>query len=321
MKKKILVIAGDPNSINSEIIAKVWKKIAKSIKTKIYLIGNFDLIESQLKKIKLSIPLKKVNKLQDDSSTKVLKIVDVPLNFSQPFKIKLKDSRTYLKRCIDIGHKLAKIKGVSGLINCPITKELLHKSKPTGLTELLSKKNKVSKNSEVMFIYGKKFSVVPITTHISIKNISKSLNKNLIITKIKTLNKFFKKLFKRYPKIGVLGLNPHNGEFVKNSEEIKVIIPSLKFLKKRGFKIEGPLSADTLFINDYKKYDVVVGMYHDQVLTPIKSLFHFNAINITLGLNYIRVSPDHGPARNLIGKNKASYYSLLRCVEFINKLK
>ena len=81
MKKKIVVIAGDPNSINSEIIAKVWKRIAKSIKTKIYLIGNFDLIESQLKKIKLSIPLKKVEKLQDDSSTKVLKIVDVPLNF------------------------------------------------------------------------------------------------------------------------------------------------------------------------------------------------------------------------------------------------
>ena len=321
MKKKFLLIAGDPNSINSEIIAKVWKKMSKSIKTKIYLIANFNLIKSQLKKIKLSIPLKKVEKLEDDNSVNVLKIIDVPLNFSQPFKINLKESRNYLKKCIDIGHRLAKVKGVSGLINCPITKELLHKSKSIGLTELLSKKSKISKNSEVMFIYSKNFSVVPITTHISIKSVSKSLNKNLIITKIITLNKFFKKLFKRYPKIGVLGLNPHNGEFAKNSEEIKIIIPSLKFLKKRGFKIEGPLSADTAFINDYKKYDVIVGMYHDQVLAPIKSLYQFSAINITLGLNYIRVSPDHGPARDLIGKNKASYYSLLKCVEFINKLK
>ena len=78
--------------------------------------------------------------------------------------------------------------------------------------------------------------------------------------------------------------------------------------------------ADTAFVKIYKNYDVIVGMYHDQVLTPFKSLFHYDAINITLGLDYIRVSPDHGPAIDLIKKNKASSLSLLKCIKFINNL-
>jgi 4-hydroxythreonine-4-phosphate dehydrogenase len=171
-----------------------------------------------------------------------------------------------------------------------------------------------------MLIHNKKLSVVPLTTHINIKNVSKKININLIIKKMKTLQRDFKKLFNKKPKIGILGLNPHNAELNNNSEEIKIINPAISKLKKKGFYVKGPLSADTLFINNYKKYDVVVGMYHDQVLAPFKSLFHFDAINITLGLNYLRVSPDHGPAKDIINKNKANHLSLLRCVKFINSL-
>ena len=78
---------------------------------------------------------------------------------------------------------------------------------------------------------------------------------------------------------------------------MKLIIPAVKKLKKLGFKVSGPTPADTLFINDYKKYDVIVGMFHDQVITPLKTLFKFDAINITLGLKYLRLSPDHGVAK------------------------
>ena len=104
-----------------------------------------------------------------------------------------------------------------------------------------------------------------------------------------------------------------------NSEEKKIIIPSIKILKKRGINLIGPLVSDTLFIEDFKKFDVIVGMYHDQVLTPFKTIFKFDAINITLGLKYLRVSPDHGVAKNLILKNKASPKSLIECINFINK--
>ena len=171
-----------------------------------------------------------------------------------------------------------------------------------------------------MLIHNKKLSVVPITTHIDIKKVSKRINKDLIIRKIQTLQKDFLKLFNKKPRIGILGLNPHNAELLHNSEEIKIIIPAISKLQKLGFKVTGPLSADTLFINSYKKYDVVVGMYHDQVLTPFKSLFHFDAINITLGLKYLRISPDHGPAKDIINKNKANNLSLLKCVKFIDSL-
>ena len=109
---------------------------------------------------------------------------------------------------------------------------------------------------------------------------------------------------KKIPKICLLGLNPHNAEFNKNSEEQKILLPIVKMLRQRGFKIDGPESADTIFVNKYKKYDVILGMYHDQVLAPFKALYKFDAINITLGLKYLRVSPDHGIASDLILKKR-----------------
>ena len=105
----------------------------------------------------------------------------------------------------------------------------------------------------------------------------------------------------------------------KNSEEIKIILPAIKKLRKLNINIVRPLVADTIFINDYKNYDVIVGMFHDQVLAPFKSIFKFNAVNITLGLDYLRVSPDHGTAKNPIGKNKANTESFLKCIEVIKK--
>jgi 4-hydroxythreonine-4-phosphate dehydrogenase len=171
-----------------------------------------------------------------------------------------------------------------------------------------------------MMLHNKQLSVVPLTTHINLKNVSKKISINLITKKIKTLDRHFKKIFNKKPKIAILGLNPHNSELAKGSEEIIKIVPALAKLKKIGINIRGPIVADTIFIEDYKKFDVIVGMYHDQVLIPFKTLFKFNAINITLGLNYIRVSPDHGTATNIIRKNKANYVSLFECVKFINNL-
>ena len=320
MKNKIIIIAGDPNSINSEIISKIWKKINPSLKKKLYLIANFNLINKQFKKIKSKTPIIRVKQINKNSVTKKLKIIDIPLNFKNPFKVSLKNSIKYVIECFNLAHKLAQNKEVKGLINCPINKKLLHKSKKIGVTEFLASKCKINNGSEVMLIHNKKLSVVPLTTHINIRNVSKKINISLIMKKMDTLKKNFKKLFNKKPKIGILGLNPHNAELKNNSEEIKIINPAISKLKKKGFHVKGPLSADTLFINNYKKYDVVVGMYHDQVLAPFKSLFHFDAINITLGLNYLRVSPDHGPAKDIINKNKANHLSLLRCVKFINSL-
>ena len=170
-------------------------------------------------------------------------------------------------------------------------------------------------------IYNNKLSVCPLTTHIDIKDISNKINPELIIKKIKNINSWFKRHFKRKPIIGVLGLNPHNAELRKNSEENKIILPSIFKLKKNKIKVDGPLVSDTVFINEYKNYDIIVGMYHDQVLSPFKTIYKFDAINITIGLKYLRVSPDHGIAKNLVGKNKANITSFMKSIEFVEKFK
>ena len=317
--KKIILVAGAPNSINAEIIHKTWKNLSKNIKKKIFLIGNYKLILSQFKKLRLKTKIKDVEKINNKNDLS-LKIIDVPLKFKNPFKVSLKESSKYVIKSLDLAHNACIKKKIKGFINCPIDKKLLNKAKIIGVTEYLAKKNRIKNNSEVMMIYNQKLSVVPITTHIKLKKVASSLNQNLIYKKLITLNNDYKKLFKKKPKICLLGLNPHNGELLKDSEEVKIIMPSILRLKKKGLNIQGPLVADTVFINKFKEFDVIVGMYHDQVLSPFKTLFNFDAINITLGLNYLRLSPDHGTAVNLIYKKKANYTSLYKCINFMNKI-
>ncbi len=315
--KKIIIISGDPNSINSEIIFKSWKKISKSLKKKIYLISNYDLILDQSKKLNFFLKISKLKSIHDKKNELSLKILDVNLKYKNPFDVPFKESSKFVNKSLNFAHNLSMDKNVLGLVNCPIDKKLLLK-KNVGVTEILSKKCDVRNNSEVMLIRNKKFAVSPITTHIDLKNVSKNLKTRIIVNKILTIHKFYKKFLKKKPKIGILGLNPHNAEMKKSSEEKKIIIPSILALKKKGINLTGPLVSDTLFIDDFKKYDVIVGMYHDQVLTPFKTIFKFNAINVTLGLKYLRVSPDHGVAKELILKNKANPQSLIECINFIN---
>ncbi len=320
MKNKILIISGDPNSINSEIIYKSWKKLPTSIKKNIYIITSYDLLKEQFKILKYPIKMIKVEDINKKIFTNKLQIINVNVKFQNPFKVSNKASSIFIKNKINMAHKMALKENIKGIINCPIDKKLLQK-KNQGITEFLASKCGVKNNSEVMLIKSKHLSVSPITTHLDLKDVAKKINAKLIIKKITTIDKWFKSVYKKKPKIGLLGLNPHNAELRKNSEENKIIIPAINKCNKIGFKVSGPLIADTLFMNDYKKYDVLVGMYHDQVLAPFKTIFKFEAINITLGLKYLRLSPDHGVAKNIIKKKIANHTSLLRCVEFLNKVK
>tara|TARA_B100000035_G_C20991490_1_gene550375 strand:+ start:28 stop:996 length:969 start_codon:yes stop_codon:yes gene_type:complete len=317
MKKKIILVGGDPNSINSEIIFKSWKKLNNKIKRETVLLANYELMKSQAKKLKLSVKMEKFNNFQKIKDSFNIKILDIPLKFKNPFSVPHKESRNYITQSFNLAHKLALSKYVKGIINCSVDKSLIRKKKNIGITELLASKCKIKDNSQVMLLYNKKLSVVPITTHIKIKEISKKINKTLIAKKINVLSKNYKRIFKFKPKMAVLGLNPHNAEYSRKSEEKLNIIPAIKLLRKQGIKIQGPLVADTVFIENYKKFNVIIGMYHDQVITPFKTLFKFDAVNITLGLKYFRISPDHGPAKDLIKKNKANYSSLMKCFEII----
>ena len=117
-------------------------------------------------------------------------------------------------------------------------------------------------------------------------------------------------------------MNPHCESIDKFNEDEKILIPVKKKLFKSKVKIYGPYAADTIFFkNNRKKFDVIIGMYHDQVLTPIKTIFEYDAINITLGLPFIRISPDHGPNEGMLGKNQSSPLSLVKGIQFLESLK
>lgn len=315
--KKILLISGDPNSINSELIYKSLKKLSKNKKKKIYLISNFKLLKSQLKKLNLKLNISIVENIDQEVKSRNIKLINIKLKFKDPFRVNQKEASKFVIKSLNLANDIALNNNEVGIINCPIDKKLLKKK--IGVTEYLSIKSKVKTDEEAMLIKSEKLAVCPITTHIDIKNISKKINQQTIIKKINTINHWYKQNFKKKPKFAVLGLNPHNAELRTESEEKKIIIPTINKLKKKGFFIKGPLVADTIFINEYKKYDVIIGMYHDQVLGPFKTIFKFDAINITLGLKYLRVSPDHGIAKNLINKKKGNPTSLNKCLDFVNK--
>ena len=299
--KIILIVLGEPNSIFSEIIGKYFSKY-KKYKNKIVIVGSKNLLDRQLEKLNYSISLNEINNLKNIKKNKI-NIFNVNYKFKKVFSEISYYSAKYIEKCFETSLDIIKnYKGKIVLINGPISKKTFLKKKYLGITEYLSKKTK-SKN-EVMLIYNDRFSVSPLTTHIPLKFVSKNITKKKIYNNVSSINNFYKKSFKKKARFAVLGLNPHCETTDKFSEEEKIIIPAVKMLKKKGIYIDGPFSADTFFLKkNIINYDVAVGMYHDQVLSPIKTLFKFNAVNITIGLPFIRISPDHGPNSLMIGKN------------------
>jgi 4-hydroxythreonine-4-phosphate dehydrogenase len=191
------------------------------------------------------------------------------------------------------------------------------KNKFNGVTEYLAKKTNTK--DFAMIIYNKKLSVCPMTTHLPIKYVSKRINKLELIKKVKLINKFWKTKFNNKVKIGITGLNPHCESIDNFNEDKSIITPAIKRLKKLKYNVQGPYAADTIFLkNNRKKFDLIIGMYHDQVLTPLKTLFEYDAINITIGLPFIRVSPDHGPNESMLGKNKSDHLSLYNSIKFLD---
>ena len=317
--KYILIVLGEPYSVFSEIIGKYFSRFEIK-KKKIVLIGNYDLLQEQLKKLKYTLILRKIDNLEEARAGK-LNIININFIYDKTFTKISSRSNNYIeksfKKSLDI---IRSKKGKFILINGPISKKTFLKKKYLGITEYLSKKTN-SKN-QVMLIYNQKLSVSPITTHIPIKYVSKNLSKKKIIDNIIYINNFYKNTLNKNAKFAVLGLNPHCETVDKHSEEDDIIIPAIKKLKKIGIKVNGPFSTDTFFLHkNTKNYDVVIGMYHDQVITPIKTMFNFNAINITLGLPFVRISPDHGPNSLMLGKNLSDPSSFVYAMKFISKIK
>ena len=316
--KPIILISGEPNSIFLEIFFKSIKY--KKIRSPLILICSLRLLKLQMayfglkKKIKV-LDKNKLNYKLDNSS---INIINVDYNVSKAFEPISKKSYNYIKESFSIAFRLIRSGYTNKLINGPISKKQFLNKRFPGVTEFIA--NEFNEKKIGMLIYNKSLSVCPITTHLPIKLVAKKINKELLVEKINLIKSFYKTSFKKNPKIGVVGLNPHCESISKINEDERIIKPAIQQIRKKNINVSGPFSSDTIFLKKNRsKFDVIVGMYHDQVLTPIKTLFEYDAINITMGLPFYRISPDHGPNEKMLGKNKSNPLSLINSIKFLDR--
>jgi 4-hydroxythreonine-4-phosphate dehydrogenase len=314
----ILIVSGEPNSVFFELFFKIINH--NIIKSPIILISSKKLLNLQMRELgfKYKIKLLNVSKLKIYKlDNKCINLIDIEYDPKKAFEKISSKSNKFIRNSFELAFKIIKKYNIVKFINGPISKKYFLKKEFLGITEYVSKKFLTKKTC--MLIFNRKLSVCPITTHLPLKLVSKNITKKNIINKVSLINIFYEEKLKFKPRIGIIGLNPHCESIHAYNEDEKIIKPSIKYLKKK-YNVSGPYPADTIFLkNNRKNFDVIVGMYHDQVLTPIKTLYEYDAINITLGLPFIRISPDHGPNETMMGKNLSNPLSLLRAIKFLDK--
>lgn len=293
--KSIVILLTDDESINEDIFLQTFNYLTKSKLKKIYIVGDKNLFDKIYKKIIKNFKFEFINISRNEKKI------------------------NYLKKITEVGIELFREKKVKFLINLPLNKKEYLNKNFKGYTEFFSKHFDNKKN-ENMLLFSDSFSVCPLTTHIQIKSVDKEINKKKLKNAIINILKFYKTILKQKQiKIVVLGLNPHASMDLKSTnKDHDLILPVVTFFKKKGIDILGPVSADTAFKNTKDK--IFIGMYHDQVLIPFKILNNFDGINITIGKNLIRISPDHGTAKELLKNKKLiDNRSFLKCIKFCEK--
>ena len=315
--KPILIVSGEPNSIFIEILFKSIKKI--KTKNPIILICSEKLISMQMKKLKMKFEFNKIDKKINNKKLQIknINLINVDYKPTKAFNKISTHSNNYINNCFEIAFEILKKYKFKKFINGPINKNTFLRKRFLGITEFMS--NKFKKNKTAMLIYNKKLSVCPLTTHLPIKLVPNSISKKKLEEKIFLIDQFYKKNLGFKPHIAITGLNPHCESILEENEDERIIIPTVKKLKNK-YNVDGPYSADTIFMtNNRQKFHVIIGMYHDQVLAPMKTIFEYDAINITLGLPFIRISPDHGPNEKMVGLNKSNPKSLIEAIKFLDK--
>jgi 4-hydroxythreonine-4-phosphate dehydrogenase len=307
--KRLPVIAitmGDPAGIGPEIILKAFKKKEIFKQCIPIIIGN----KTFLKKTAYSLNLTPL-----PSNISIIDFKNIPERFTigRPSRHGGKASVKYIKTAV----AMAMNKKVDAIVTAPISKEAIHMAgyKYPGHTELIAELTDTK--DYAMMLAGKDIRVVLVTTHTAIRNVSKMINKKKILKVIRLTNSSLKSWGFLNPRIGVSALNPHGGEGgIFGDEEINKIIPAANDARAEGIDAQGPFPADTIFTPSKRlKFDAIVVMYHDQGLIPIKMSAFGKAVNITLGLPFIRTSVDHGTAYDIVGNNIADPSSLIEAVK------
>ncbi len=297
---KIGITIGDPAGVGPELIVKISSQFDPQ---KAYIIyGERKIMEAVQKNLGIYLELRDINTVDEVQEPGVY-IADLNISDTDrplPSLTSGKVAVAYLGRAV-VDAVYSK---VHGLLTMPINKfwARLAGFSYEGQTEFLAQACGVREYA--MLMYSEKLRVVPFTTHIPLRVVPDRVKSEEIIRKVRLINREFKRLFGFEPAIGILGLNPHAGDMgVIGEEDIREIAPAVETLKEEGYKVDGPLSPDSAFLS--LDYDLYLCMYHDQCLIPFKLLAFKEGVNLTLGLPFVRTSPDHGVAYDIAWKGIA----------------
>ena len=323
MSKNIAITLGDPGGIGPDIAVMMAEKYLMSYHI---IITDPQLLIESSKSLKIKIIINELRDINDTPLKKkgVINVLPIKLIKKNKPGFMNPDNAPFVINAIEVATKGCLNRNFGAMVTGPISKYILNEGgyKISGHTEFLAK---ICKSKSIMMLMNNKLKVTLQTIHIPLHKVSKDITQKSIIEKIKIINNDLKSKFGyKKPKILVCGLNPHAGEDgILGDEEIKVIRPAIKLLRQMGIYIDGPVPADTAFIEKFvNQYDVIHTMYHDQGLPVIKYDNFSKTTNVTLGLPITRVSVDHGTATELVGKgtvNISSFVQALKVAREISK--
>ena len=324
--KKILYSPGEPSGIGPDLIIQLCKSTFwTDIKIPILCLSDPKLLIQRAKDLGKKITLKEISAIEQLQKNKknIIQVIHVSdCGNTKPGKL-YKSNAQYVLDNLKFGIDEALKNKNLAIVTGPISKEnIISINKAfSGHTEYIQQRTK--SDEVLMLLTSDELKVALATTHIPLKKVANKISKELVISKATTLNQGLKQKFKiKNPNIKLLGLNPHSGEGGKiGKEEIDILIPAVKELRKKKINISYPISADTAFTKkNLKETDAFLGMYHDQVLPVIKALSFGSAINITLGVPITRTSVDHGVALDISGTGKSDPSSLKEAIKTAKKI-
>jgi 4-hydroxythreonine-4-phosphate dehydrogenase len=309
---------GDPAGIGPDITLLAWRARKAEAVPPFVLLGDPGVLAARAARLGIEIPIATVEDPLQAAREFADALPVLPLPLARPPVPGRPDpaNAEAVQQSIVRAVELARAGATRAVVTNPISKAVLYGAGfcYPGHTEFVASLAGAVNAHPVMLLAAPELKVVPATIHIPLKDVPRSLSRELIVTTLLTTARGLKRHFALpTPRIALAGLNPHAGEngFL-GSEEIEIIRPAIEAARGDGVNATGPHSADTLFHAEARKgYDAAVTMYHDQALIPFKTLAFEHGVNVTLGLPFVRTSPDHGTAFALAGTGKASPGSLI----------
>lgn len=328
MSKPLALTIGEPAGIGPDIAIAAWLRRREDGLPPFYLIGDADFMRDRAKLLGADVPFAQV--AADQAAAAFADALPViPTGHRIMARAGHPDATSAPAAIAAIRHAVADVDAgrAAAVVTNPIAKSVLYRAGFThpGHTEFLAElaQRNGATPMPVMMLWSPDLAVVPVTIHLALRDAIAALSSELIIATCRIVASDLKRHFGlANPRIAVSGLNPHAGEDGSlGTEDQTIIAPAIEVLRRDGLNIRGPLPADTMFHAAARRsYDCAVCMYHDQALIPIKTLAFDDGVNVTLGLPFIRTSPDHGTAFDIAGTGRANPSSLIAALRLAARM-